>query len=134
MEYTDATDKCDYNDLANEWNYWYKVSGQAGNALAAGTAPTKDRCGTTNPVYLAENHPTPSDGQVTLKVCMVSGNKDCFDSGSIQVINCGAFYLYKLVQIRSNCSPAPWRYCTNGETGEKSKVRYLQSKPQNSYF
>lgn len=92
--------------------------GEAGNALAAIDVPPKDTCGTKVQLYLAENHPTPSDGVVTRKVCAASGHNNCKHRKNIQVINCGVFYLYKLVKFKHKCSPEPWRYCTNGEAGE----------------
>lgn len=116
--YEGATDKCDHNDLANGWNFWYRVSGEAGNALAAIDVPAENTCGTVARMYLAEDHPTPSDGTVTREVCVDRKRINCYRKFDIQVINCGTFYLYKLHQARKNCSPAPWRYCTNGEVGK----------------
>lgn len=124
VSYKDATDKCDFKDLENEWNFWYKVSGNAGNALAAVEVPKKKHCGTTDRVYLNASHPLPGDGQVNRKVCMATKDGDCAQEGEIQVINCGAFYLYKLDEIRRGCS-TPWRYCTRGKSGERRKVVYL---------
>ena len=118
MGYSDAQDKCDFDDLANEWHFWYRVSGNAGNALAALDTPSNTACGTHVQVYLAESHPIPSDGQVTRKVCSRTAQSNCNNEDNIDVINCGAFYLYKLIVFRSNCSPSNWRYCTNGEAGE----------------
>lgn len=109
-----ATDKCDGNDLKDEWHYWYVVSGNAGNALSTSNAPKKDNCGTTDRLYLKDGHPAFGEGEVTRKVCVAVGNTACDSELNIQVINCGAFYLYKLIQLR-DCSGNPWRYCTNGE-------------------
>lgn len=118
VNYHDATDKCDHEDLANEFHFWYKVSGNAGNALAAVDVPQTDRCGTKVRLYLKQNHPTPSEGQVTRQVCSATKNNDCNQRVDIDVINCGAFYMYKLHDLRPNCSPNAWRYCTNGEAGK----------------
>lgn len=118
MTYKDATDKCDFNDLQNEWHFWYKVSGNAGNALASLTAPSKNRCGTKRRVYLKTSHPVPSEGEVTRKVCITSKDDvNCAEERNIQVINCGGFYLYKLVEMSNTCQD-PWRYCTSGKPGE----------------
>ena len=111
--YKDATDKCDGEDLKDEWHYWYIVSGNAGNALATNNAPAQGSCGTTNRLYLKDNHPSLSDGEVTLRLCIAEGNKACKYESSIQVINCGSFYLYKLFNY-GECGSKPWRYCTNG--------------------
>lgn len=112
-------DKCDSTDLANEWLYWYRVSGNAGNALAAVTPPDNDACGTDTQLYLEGSHPIPSDGKVTRTICSRTKNQVCQNQESIEVINCGAFYVYKLVDFK-NCASGAWRYCTNGVEGESS--------------
>jgi len=112
--YEDATDKCDAEDLKDEWHYWYKVSGNAGNALASKNKPPRGSCGTMVRLYLKDDHPSFGDGEVTLRVCAAEGNAACEYDMNIQVINCGAFYLYKLHNFRE-CLDNPWRYCTNGE-------------------
>lgn len=118
MDYKVTTDKGDFNDLQNEWDFRYKVSGNAGNALAARTAPAKNHCGTKRRVSLMENHPVPSESEVTRKVCITSKNfEDCVTEDNIQVINCGGFYLYNLVRMSNTCND-PWRYCTSGQPGE----------------
>lgn len=109
--YKDATDKCDSEDLKDEWHYWYVVSGNAGNALASKNAPKKGTCGTKDRLYLKDGHPDFHDGEVTKTVCIAQDNTACSSERHIQVINCGAFYLYKLVDL-GYCT---WRYCTNGE-------------------
>lgn len=90
------------------------MSGNAGNALASKNAPSQGSCGTMVRLYLKDSHPFLGDGEVTLKVCAADGHTACKDEMYIQVINCGAFYLYKLRDFRE-CSDNPWRYCTNGE-------------------
>ena len=111
-KYRDASDRCDGNDLKEEWHYWYVVSGNAGNALATNNAPAKGSCGTTDRLYLKGQHPLFGEGEVTRKLCIAKGNKACQQEQSIQIINCGAFYMYKLYN-NGECSP-PWRFCTNG--------------------
>lgn len=113
-----SDDKCDKNDLANEWDYWYKVSGNAGNALAAVTVPDEYACGTETQLYLQGNHPNPREGKVTRTICSRTKNHACQNVASIEVINCGAFYMYKLVEFKNTCNPNGWRYCTNGVEGE----------------
>ena len=105
--------KCDAQDLRDEWHFWYKVFGDAGNALASNNRP-QGRCGTTARLYLKDNHPSVNDSEVTRTVCVAKGGAPCRRETSIQVINCGDFYLYKLVEFRE-CGTDPWRYCTNGE-------------------
>ncbi len=108
-----VTNICD-TDL--DFNIWYRVSGSAGNALASKNRPPHYSCGTTVPVYLKDDHPAFSDGEVTRTACSATVANPCNKEVDIQVINCGAFYLYNLAQLRP-CNPATddWRYCTNGQ-------------------
>ena len=114
MNHNGATDKCDAIDLRDTWDYWYKVSGNAGNALASKNAPAVNTCGALVRVYLKNDHPNISDGVVTKRVCVATPANTCLNEREIQVVNCGAFYLYKLIEIRDSCDPKTWRYCTNG--------------------
>ena len=90
------------------------MSGNAGNALASKNAPSQGTCGTMVRLYLEDDHPFFGEGEVTMRVCAAEGDAACKYDMNIQVINCGAFYLYKLHDLRE-CSGNPWRYCTNGE-------------------
>ena len=118
----EAKDRCDHEDLDRQWHFWYKVSGKAGNALAADVPAAGYTCGTNVRLYLRDNHPSPSDGKVTLRVCAATTNNVCEKTLQIKVINCGAFYLYELKRYRPKCSPTTWRYCTNGGIGEYYEV------------
>ena len=112
---TSSTIKCDDDEITN-WSVWYRVSGDAGNALASKNAPQTNSCGSDVPVYLKDDHPSYSEGEVTRKACSATANNQCFVENDIQVINCGAFYLYNLVRWRPcNSNQKKWRYCTNGQ-------------------
>ena len=115
MSFTDDTRvNCDDVDITN-WDIWYRVSGNAGNALASRTVPPDDSCGTETRLYIEDDHPDYGDGEVTQKVCVSKSTATpCGRVQHIQVINCGAFYLYKLVYLRQ-CIKATWAYCTNGQ-------------------
>ena len=117
VTHTGATQQCDYRTLRDKWKSWHKVTGSAGNALAAVDVPAEGTCGTKVRLYLNESHPTPGDGQVTRQVCSATTENICDKKVDIDVINCGAFYLYKLVEFSPSCEPA-WQYCTNGKNGE----------------
>ena len=110
----DTKVNCDNDDIT-EWDIWYRVSGNAGNALASSTVPPDDSCGTETRLYIEDHHPDFGAGEVTQKVCVSkSTTKPCSRVKSIQVINCGAFYLYKLENLRP-CTTTTWAYCTNGQ-------------------
>ena len=122
-------DHCDDVDITN-WDIWYRVSGDAGNALASKTSPPRDSCGTRTRMYLVDDHPAYGDGEVTQKACASkSPSKACNNQKYIKVINCGAFYLYKLCTLRQ-CITTTWAYCTNGQ-GMYYRFLYVV---RNSFF
>ena len=104
-------DKCDATDLDEQWG-WFRVSGDAGNALASNLPPSSS-CNGGVRAYLVDDHPSYGVGDLTLTLCMASKNNNCLNRKSLAVMNCGEFYLYNLFRIRS-CASNGWRYCTNG--------------------
>ena len=75
-----------------------------------GTCPDINRCNTDASGWLSEPHPSTLEGIVTRKVCYHWSGDCCNWSNTIQVLNCGGFYIYKLV-------PPPacqLRYCGTG--------------------
>ena len=119
--YDSSTDMCDLTDpeIGNDWSKWYKITGNAGNALRVATPP-RERCGGQVQAYLIENHPVPSDGVVNRLMCVQTPTNACDRQTQIRVVNCGSFYLYKLLRLKINCG-VNWRFCTNG------KGKHLQS-------
>ena len=115
MSFTDDKKvNCDDVNIT-DWDIWYRVSGDAGNALASKIVPPQGSCGTGTQLYLADDHPDFGDGEVTQKVCAFrSPENACNQDRDIKVINCGAFYVYKLVNLRK-CINVTWAYCTNGQ-------------------
>lgn len=119
VQHKNDTNKCDGRDpeIANDWQSWYRVSGNAGNALAAIDAPPMFSCGSQFSIYLKRKHPAPGDAVVNRTIHIKP--HDLFidprvANMTIKVINCGEFYLYKLVKVFSDCNTT-WRYCTNGQ-------------------
>ena len=74
------------------------------------SAPAVFACGTDAPGWLDGAHPAPEEGAVDRTVCFNWSGNECSWSASIEVLNCGAFYLYHL-PVPSQCA---LRYC--GET------------------
>ena len=76
------------------------------------------RCGTHSPSWLVGGHPSVLDGAVERRVCFhwfdhvndIDRRRDncCSFSKTISVINCGAFYVYRLTST-DRCYA---RYCT----------------------
>ena len=80
---------------------WYRFGGDAGTQLSTTCVPRTD---TNNPIcrtqtvgWLNGAHPSVSDGKVTRRVCFSWDGVCCQWNTNIEVINCGLFYIYKLV-------------------------------------
>lgn len=97
---------------------WYRFKGYAGYRMASNCVPTK-RCGTAIPGWLFTSHPGVDEGVVTGLVCFHWKSDCCRFSTSIQLRNCGAYFVYR-IQALPGC---PMRYCGNGI----SKFNYLVS-------
>ena len=69
----------------------------------------KNHCGTHVPGWLAGPHPSVEKGIVWRKVCYHWDSSCCKTNTSIQIKNCGAFYVYRLVKP-PECD---LRYCGN---------------------
>ena len=90
---------------------WYRFGGDAGTQLSTTCVDRTDtsnlKCRTYAVSWLNGTHPSVSDGKVTRTVCLSWTGNCCRWKKDIEVINCGFFYIYKLVSIRI-CS---FRYC-----------------------
>lgn len=76
---------------------WYRLTGDAGSYLPESCPqPQSDVCGTSYPGWLNGIHPTTSEGVVTRTACFSTSTECCTYSTSIEVKNCGNFYVYKL--------------------------------------
>ncbi|XP_078357600.1 uncharacterized protein LOC144642507 isoform X1 [Oculina patagonica] len=98
---------CD-NSLQTDW---YRFLGPAGDRMP-GTCVPSYRCGTHATGWLRGGHPTVRDGVVSRTVCYHWDNNCCWRSNSIQVRNCGRYFVYRL-QRPPGCS---YRYCGVGYT------------------
>ena len=103
--YSGRTDQCDYQQISNI--LWYRFGGQAGIKIA--TACTgHGYCGTASTGWMLGSHPTVSEGKVNRTVCYSSWYYNCcWQSNSIEVINCGNYFVYNLRKTPS-CT---YRYC-----------------------
>ncbi|KAL9953993.1 hypothetical protein ACROYT_G041480 [Oculina patagonica] len=86
---------------------WYRFTGAAGTAIPD-TCPEINRCNTDAPGWLSEPHPTVAEGIVTKTVCYHWSGSCCLWSNTIDVLNCGDFYIYKLIPPPVGCN---LRYC-----------------------
>ena len=77
------------------------------------TCPPLFHCGTHIPIWLNGAHPTVAEGTVVRNTCgHQPGTGCCGIKGSIQVKNCGTFYVYNLKPTRG-CSMA---HCAGTES------------------
>ena len=93
---------CD-SDLTPQW---YRFLLPAGVQMASSYVPPR-KCATELSGWLASEQPNMTDGIVNGKVCFSSELQECAVSQTIQVRNCGRFYVYKL-QPTMYC---PLRFC-----------------------
>ena len=90
---------------------WYRFTGAAGTRMPTSCVTFK-RCGGKRPGWLSGGHPKKVDGRVSRKVYFCSFNDCKFRSKTIQVRNCGSYYVYYLSAVgsSSNC----YRFCGTG--------------------
>ena len=107
---TDAKRRYDYvtkrAQCGHALNGWYRFQGAASTKMV-NECPPKDRCDAGFPIWLHGVHPTVAQGIVTILGC-IRKRRCCADAVSIQVKNCGSYYIYKLGDPRQ-CDA---RYCT----------------------
>ena len=103
---------------------WYRLTGESGSYLPESCPqPQSDVCGTMYPGWLNGIHPTVAEGVVTRTACFSTSAGCCIYLTTIEVKNCGDFYVYKL-------PPAPTcnlRYCVTNVGEYHSKPRYFFS-------
>ncbi|XP_078382533.1 uncharacterized protein LOC144665216 isoform X1 [Oculina patagonica] len=79
---------------------WYRFQGAAGSRMPT-SCPPDQRCGSSATGWLNGGHPAVADGRVSRQVCFHHLSNCCkfpnsIWSKSIQVRNCGSFYVYYL--------------------------------------
>jgi len=84
---------------------WYRFTGGAGTRMPT-SCPAEYACGTDAPGWMNGAHPSVQEGIVSRQVCYHWGGC-CNWSNTIQVRNCGPYYVYKLYQPPAGCL----RYC-----------------------
>ncbi|XP_015780355.1 PREDICTED: uromodulin-like [Acropora digitifera] len=97
--------KCDNNLETN----WYRFQGQAGKQLAIKCPPVQ-KCNTDLTGWMNGNHPNVEDGIVKRQVCFHGFGNCCHKTLTIDVRNCGAYFVYRLRKV-SICNS---RYCGTG--------------------
>jgi hypothetical protein len=91
-----------------EWDgpNWYRFMNGAGDRMPE-FPPVPHSCGTEAPGWLNGDHPTVGEGVVPRTVCFAWGLDTCQWEADIEVVNCGDYYLYNLV----NTQTCALRYC-----------------------
>ncbi len=85
---------------------WYRFEGAAGTRMLE-SCPSQNSCGTHAPGWMSGGHPSVNEGQVTRTVHFNWSNSCSHWSTSVQVSNCGDYYVYEL-----NGTPVcSLRYC-----------------------
>jgi len=86
---------------------WYRITGGAGTQLADTQVPVR-HCGTRMTGSLTGGHPSVEQGEVTRTVNFNWDGSPAWTKTTINVINCGPYYVYYLVETPV-CSNG---YCT----------------------
>jgi cysteine-rich repeat protein len=114
VEFNDGDDNVEWCDRTNspkvdtQWHGlgWYRFMGDAGTRLAS-TPQTDHSCGTEAPGWMLGDHPSVLDGVVLRSTCFAWTNNACLWKSAIEVVICGDFYLYRLL----NTITCSLRYC-----------------------
>lgn len=112
--FNDGSGGVEYSDIAQsvyqspDWDGpgWYRILGDAGTQLPE-SPPADFSCGADAPGWLSSPHPTIADGPVAATACFSYLGDTCMWSTPIQVVDCGAYYLYDLPDAPGNVM----RYC-----------------------
>ena len=103
--------------LDNYISGWHRFMGKAGDKMLdyPPTPGQGHRCAANVPGYLSGQHPRGSDGVVSRTVCFVYSGNTCWSPTTIQVKNCGNYFVYNLNALTSG---SYMRYCGSGEVGK----------------
>ena len=106
------------NDPANTFNWkgsnFYRIMAPAGTQIKEGCVAGENACGTLGQGYIsAGTHPAVENEQAKLTVSFKNGAvcppATFYLEVEIEVINCGTYYVYDLVDIP--CSGCSYVYC-----------------------
>jgi cysteine-rich repeat protein len=114
VDFNDGDDKVEWCDRTNsasvdsQWQGlgWYRLMGAAGTRLPV-EPPSDHSCGTEAPGWMLTGHPSIIEGVVKRTSCFALDKNSCEWESTIEVVNCGEFYLYRLLNTKT-CS---LRYC-----------------------
>ena len=85
---------------------WYRFTSFGGTQMPE-KAVQEFYCGTHDPIWLRDKHPTQAEGNVARTACISSFGDTCSDTLTINIKNCGTYYVYYLKPLRY-CATA---YC-----------------------
>ena len=77
---------------------WYRFSSTIGEAMPE-TCPPDLHCGTSGPGWLKGSHPTVIGQNVSQTACFHYYSNCCNSQVTVQVINCGSYYVYDLPNV-----------------------------------
>ena len=85
---------------------WYRFTSFGGTRMPE-TAVQEFHCGTHDPIWLRDSHPTQAEGNMARTACISSFGVTCSETRTINIKNCGTFYVYYLTPL-DYCASA---YC-----------------------
>ena len=86
---------------------WKRFAESIGGEMPDSCPASKNRCGTAAPGWLSGSHPTVVGQKTAMTVCFRYDGQCCWQQVSVEVTNCGAYYVYNLPET-PNCNYA---YC-----------------------
>ncbi|KAJ7351106.1 Oncoprotein-induced transcript 3 protein [Desmophyllum pertusum] len=83
-------------DRGLQWGWYrFKTSADIEDKMPE-KAPPEFHCGTHDPIWLQDRHPTVAEGNVVRKACINSFGVQCDVSFNINVKNCSSYFVYYL--------------------------------------
>ena len=101
---------------------WYRFTSFGGTKMPE-TPITEYRCGTYDPIWLKDPHPTEDEGNVARRACISSFGNTCRYSTNINVKRCPGNYFVYFLKPRFYCATA---YCA-GKISKLPQSVYYQS-------
>ena len=94
--------------LSPDWKGagWYRFIGAAGTRMPE-QSPGIKHCGTLAPGWVNGKHPATPGEEIQVNICFDWNDNKCLRLTTASILNCGAYFLYKLPEVPT----CDYRYC-----------------------
>ena len=93
LSYDGSNAMCDRTDMSAGWK---RFADSIGGSMPESCPESVHRCGTAAPGWLNGAHPTVVGQSADMQVCFYWSGNCCSIQVSVEVINCGLYYIYNL--------------------------------------